>query len=427
LALVTASPTTRLLGSAVTTRLDQSVRPAFDGTDDASTLLARLPRPTGSLCFVRGGLGLVGWGVHARFTTTGPGAAGRIQEWFDEIRAGLRVADPIGEPGTGPLAFVSLGFDDADVAVAVVPRVLVGRTAAGEFVTRIGAADPDAASAPTVAPVCTPGRISYADADLSVADFTTAVAAATERIRRGELEKVVLAHDLVATADRPVDERLLLRRLAAAYPGCWTFDVEGLVGASPELLIRRQGRLIASRVLAGTAWPERGDDAVAAGLLHSSKDVAEHAYAVRSVSEVLAPVCEQLDVPARPAPLELAILTHLSTDITGRLGDVTPTALELAARLHPTAAVGGSPTDVARQVIRELEPMSRGRYAAPIGWVDGRGDGEFAIALRCAQVNGRSVRLLAGCGIVADSDPEIEAREAQIKMVPIRDALEFSP
>jgi menaquinone-specific isochorismate synthase len=427
LALVTASPTTRLLGSAVTTRLDQSVRPAFDGTDDASTLLARLPRPTGSLCFVRGGLGLVGWGVHARFTTTGPGAAGRIQEWFDEIRAGLRVADPIGEPGTGPLAFVSLGFDDADVAVAVVPRVLVGRTAAGEFVTRIGAADPDAASAPTVAPVRTPGRISYADADLSVADFTTAVAAATERIRRGELEKVVLAHDLVATADRPVDERLLLRRLAAAYPGCWTFDVEGLVGASPELLIRRQGRLIASRVLAGTAWPERGDDAVAAGLLHSSKDVAEHAYAVRSVSEVLAPVCEQLDVPARPAPLELANLTHLSTDITGRLGDVTPTALELAARLHPTAAVGGSPTDVARQVIRELEPMSRGRYAAPIGWVDGRGDGEFAIALRCAQVNGRSVRLLAGCGIVADSDPEIEAREAQIKMVPIRDALEFSP
>jgi menaquinone-specific isochorismate synthase len=427
LALVTASPTTRLLGSAVTTRLDQSVRPAFDGTDDASTLLARLPRPTGSLCFVRGGLGLVGWGVHARFTTTGPGAAGRIQEWFDEIRAGLRVADPIGEPGTGPLAFVSLGYDDADVAVAVVPRVLVGRTAAGEFVTRIGAAVPDAASAPTVAPVRTPGRISYADADLSVADFTTAVAAATERIRRGELEKVVLAHDLVATADRPVDERLLLRRLAAAYPGCWTFDVEGLVGASPELLIRRQGRLIASRVLAGTAWPERGDDAVAAGLLHSSKDVAEHAYAVRSVSEVLAPVCEQLDVPARPAPLELANLTHLSTDITGRLGDVTPTALELAARLHPTAAVGGSPTDVARQVIRELEPMSRGRYAAPIGWVDGRGDGEFAIALRCAQVNGRSVRLLAGCGIVADSDPEIEAREAQIKMVPIRDALEFSP
>ena len=129
-------------------------------------------------------------------------------------------------------------------------------------------------------------------------------------------------------------------------------------------------------------------------------------------------------MPDRPTPLELANLTHLSTDITGRLGEIAPTALELAARLHPTAAVGGSPTPVARQVIRELEPMNRGRYAAPVGWIDGRGDGEFAIALRCAQVDGRTVRLLAGCGIVADSDPETEAREAQIKMVPIRHALE---
>jgi menaquinone-specific isochorismate synthase len=430
--LVTASPTTRLLGSAVTTRRDGSVDSSSESAADASSdssaaLLSRLPRPTGSVCFVRGGHGLVGWGEHARYTTTGSGAAGRIQEWFDEVRAGLRVSDPIGEPGTGPVAFVSLGFEDSDVAVAVIPQVVVGRSAAGGFVTRIGAAGPAASSGPPPVPVRTPGRISYADADLSVAGFTTAVAAATERIRRGELDKVVLAHDLVATADRPVDERLLLRRLAAAYPGCWTFDVEGLVGASPELLIRRQGRLIASRVLAGTAWPEHVDDAVASGLLHSSKDVAEHAYAVRSVSDVLAPVCDELDVPTRPAPLELANLTHLSTDITGRLGDFTPTALELAARLHPTAAVGGSPTDTARQVIRELEPMSRGRYAAPVGWVDGRGDGEFAIALRCAQVNGRSVRLLAGCGIVADSEPETEAREAQIKMIPIRDALESAP
>ncbi len=423
-ALVTASPTTRLLGSAVTTRLDgPGAAPIESAADSTAALLARLPGPTGSVCFVRGGHGLVGWGQHARFTTTGPGAAARVQEWFDEVRAGLRVADPIGEPGTGPLAFVSLGFDDADVAVAVVPQVVVGRSAAGGFLTRIGA-DDSTAPAPTVKPVRTPGRISYADADLSVAGFTTAVAAAAERIRRGELEKVVLAHDLVATAERPVDERLLLRRLAAEYPGCWTFDIEGLVGASPELLIRRHGHEIASRVLAGTAWPEHHDDAVAAGLLHSSKDVAEHEYAVRSVSEVLAAVCDQLDVPAEPSPLELANLTHLSTDITGHLGDVTPTALELAARLHPTAAVGGSPTDAARQVIRELEPMNRGRYAAPVGWVDARGDGEFAIALRCAQVNGRSVRLLAGCGIVADSDPETEAREAQIKMIPVRDALE---
>lgn len=412
---MTASPTTRLVGTAVTNRLDPG---AERSPESSARLLSHLPRPTGSVCFVRDGQGLVGWGVHARFTATGPGAAGRIQRWFDEVTADLRVQDAVGEPGTGPLAFVSLGFDDADVAVAVIPQVVVGHSADGGFVTRIGTTD----TAPE--PVRSPGRISYADAELSVAGFRTAVAAATERIRRGDLDKVVLAHDLVATAERPVDERLLLRRLAATYPGCWTFAVEGLVGASPELLIRRQGRQIASRVLAGTAWPEHGGDAVAAELLDSAKDIAEHAYAVRSVSDVLAPVCAQLDVPDRPTPLELANLTHLSTDITGRLGDVCATALDLAARLHPSAAVGGSPTDVARQVIRELEPMNRGRYAAPVGWVDGRGDGEFAIALRCAQVNGRSVRLMAGCGIVADSDPETESREAQIKMIPVRDALE---
>jgi len=419
LALVTASPTTRLVASAVTAPLDQPVE-----------LLPLLPRATGSVCFVggdRGGdQGFVGWGVHARYTTAGPDAAARIQDWFDEVRTGLRVTDPIGEPGTGPLAFVSLGFDDDDVAVAVVPQVVVGRSAGTGFVTLIGTATPDSAVLGTSAkePIRRPGRVSYADAELSVAGFTSAVSAATARIRRRALDKVVLAHDLVATASRPVDERLLLARLAAGYPGCWTFDVEGLVGASPELLIRRQGRRIASRVLAGTAWREHDGDAVADHLLHSPKDVAEHAYAVRSVSDVLSPACDDLDIPDRPSPLELANLTHLSTDITGRLGEFAPTALELAARLHPTAAVGGSPTAVARQVIRELEPMSRGRYAAPVGWLDGRGDGEFAIALRCAQVNGRSVRLMAGCGIVADSDPETEAREAQIKMIPIRDALE---
>lgn len=418
LALVTASPTTRLLTSAVTARLEAP-----------GELLTRLPRPTGSVCFVRGDRGFVGWGVHARFTTAGADAAGRIQEWFDGVRAGLTVIDPIGEPGTGPLAFVSLGFDDDDVAVAVVPQVVVGRTAEATFVTRVGPpdrAESGAGAEPLPLPIRRPGPVRYADAELSVAGFTSAVVAAAERIRRGELDKVVLAHDLVATAARPIDERLLLRRLAAGYPGCWTFDVEGLVGASPELLIRRRGRRIASRVLAGTAWREHAGDAVAGDLMHSPKDIAEHAYAVRSVSDVLGPACDQLDVPAHPTPLELANLTHLSTDITGRLAAFPPTALELAARLHPTAAVGGSPTKVAREVIRELEPMSRGRYAAPVGWLDGRGDGEFAIALRCAQVNGRSVRLMAGCGIVADSDPETEAREAQIKMIPIRDALESS-
>ena len=408
---MTAVPTTGLAVTAVSERLSA-------GAD----LLAQLPDVAGSLCFLRGGDGFVGWGVHERFTATGPDAAEQIQRWFTGICADLQIQDSVKVAGSGPIAMISLGFDDTDASVAIVPRVVLGRAGDVTFKTRIGGAEDADRSQPS-APR-RPGRVSYADADLSVAGFTTAVTAATARIRAGELQKVVLAHDLEATTTNPVDERFLLRRLADAYPDCWTFAVDGLLGASPELLIRRSGRTIASRVLAGTAWREHADDAVSAGLLGSAKDIAEHAYAVRSVADVLAPACDQLDVPRSPAPLELANLTHLSTDITGRLDRRAPTALELAARLHPTAAVGGSPTAVARQVIRELEPMKRGRYAAPVGWLDSRGDGEFAIALRCAQVNGRSVRLMAGCGIVADSDPEIEAREAQIKMIPIRDALE---
>ena len=413
LALVTAVPTTRLAVTAVSEKLDSPTE-----------LLAALESPTGTLCFLRGGEGFVGWGVHERFSATGADAAEQIQRWFAEVCAGIRVDDRVGLPGSGPIAFVSLGFDDDDVSVATVPKVVMGRSGGTAFVTRIGEPAATGSAPGRRAQVRSPGRVSYADADLSVAGFTTAVAAAAARIRTGELQKVVLAHDLEATTARAVDERFLLSHLSAAYPDCWTFAVDGLVGASPELLIRRTGAAIASRVLAGTAWKEHSGDAVSAGLLGSAKDVVEHAYAVKSVADVLARATVDLDVPSAPVPLELANLTHLSTDITGRLDDRAPTALELAARLHPTAAVGGSPTDVARQVIRELEPMRRGRYAAPVGWMDSRGDGEFAIALRCAQVQGRSVRLIAGCGILADSDPEIEAREAQIKMIPIRDALE---
>ena len=412
---MTAVPTTRLAVTAVSERVDRT-----------GALLEALGRPTGTLCFVQGDTGFVGWGVHESFTATGPDAAAQIEQWFAAVCEAIDIQDSVGARGSGPLAFVSLGFDDDDVSVAVVPTTVIGSDGVTTFRTTIQHAiqHGGALAADRPVPVRAPGRVSYADAALSVAGFTSAVSAATARIRAGELQKVVLAHDLEATTSRPVDERFVLRHLAAAYPDCWTFAVQGMVGASPELLIRRSGRQIASRVLAGTAWREHSGDAVSAGLLGSAKDIAEHAYAVRSVADVLAQACAELDVPDAPVPLELANLTHLSTDIVGLLDRRAPTSLDLAARLHPTAAVGGSPTDVARQVIRELEPMKRGRYAAPVGWMDSRGDGEFAIALRCAQVDGRSVRLMAGCGIVADSQPEIEAREAQIKMIPIRDALE---
>lgn len=385
-------------------------------------LLTSIPTPTGALAFVCDGDGLVGWGEYARLQTSGPEAAERIGEWYAAALAELAVSDEVGVAGSGPVCFVSLGFSADDPSVAVIPRVVLGRREGRVFLTTVG----DGPALISPAPVTAPGQVSYADAGLSVSGFIAAVGAAVSRIRAGEAAKVVLAHDMQVTTAAPVDERYLLLRLAADYPTCATFAVDGLVGASPEMLVRRTGLAVTSRVLAGTAWPEHSGDQVEQELLASAKDLEEHEYAVRSVASVLAPVTTELVVPDAPRPLTLANLTHLATDVGGLLSPVAgavPSALDLAARLHPTAAVGGTPTDVALAMIAELEPVARGRYAAPVGWMDSGGDGEFAIALRCAEVSGRSVRMVAGCGIVADSDPETEAREAQIKMVPIRDAL----
>jgi menaquinone-specific isochorismate synthase len=254
------------------------------------------------------------------------------------------------------------------------------------------------------------------------------VATALDRIAAGEVEKVVLARDLVAESAEPVDLRRPLARLAATYPGCWTFAVDGLLGATPEMLVRLDLGLVTSRVLAGTIR-RTGDDSHdlvnAASLARSSKDLEEHEYAVRSVADALAPHCTGMNVPETPFVLHLPNVMHLATDVTGVVGDGW-TSLRLAASLHPTAAVCGTPTEAARRVIADVEGLDRGRYAGPVGWMDARGDGEWGIALRCAEVDpadGRRLRLFAGCGIVAGSDPEAELAESAAKLVPMRDAL----
>ncbi len=395
-------------------------------------LLAALPMPTGVLSFVTEGDGLVGWGVYDSIRTSGAGAAERIARWWAEQCLRFAVTDEVKLPGTGPVVFVSLGFAGGDPSIAVIPRCVLGRAGRRRFATVVG--DPDAATLPVATPVRSPGEVRYSDGRLSAAGYARAVRTAVDRIRRNDLAKVVLAHDLRADTELPIDERYVLSRLAAAYPTCVTFAVDRLVGASPEMLVRRHGRRVSSRVLAGTAWPEHAGEhtagLVATHLLGSAKDVEEHRYAVRSVAESLAEVTDDVRVPPDPTTLPLANLTHLVTDVTARLpahlprGVVSPSsALALAARLHPTAAVGGTPRQPAMELIAELEPSGRGRYAAPIGWMDGNGDGEFALALRCAQLDESGATLLAGCGVVADSDPVSEVREAAVKMVPIRDAL----
>jgi menaquinone-specific isochorismate synthase len=302
----------------------------------------------------------------------------------------------------------------------------VGRRGSRAWVTTISAGA--LASAPALRPqepfVAPTGAV-FTDGALSGPSWGLAVAEAVRRIRAGRLDKVVLARDLIAELDEPLDVRSALAWLAGRYPSCWTFNVDGLFGATPEMLVRRERGLVTSRVLAGTIR-RTGDDAsdlaLAATLARSSKDLEEHEFAVRSVAEALAPYCTSMNVPESPFVLHLPNVMHLATDVTGVL-DGPASALELAAALHPSAAVGGTPTREAVALIAELEQMDRGRYAGPVGWMDADGDGEWGIALRSAEYDGARVRLFAGCGIVSDSDPESELAEAAAKFVPVRDAL----
>jgi menaquinone-specific isochorismate synthase len=392
-----------------------------------AALLDRLP-PTAPLAWVRGDTGLVGWGVAAQVELSGPDHFATAQAWWTAWLEGADLSDGAGPAGSGPVAFASFAFDaERSTSVVVVPRVLLGRRDGRTWLTVVGEpdADPLVALTPVPAPE-PPGAVTWSEGSLSEVQWQDAVRQAVDSIVAGDLDKVVLARDIVATAAGPVDQRLLLRRLADRYPSCWTFAVDGLVGATPELLVRRTGDTVLSRVLAGTVG-RLGDDAadgeLADALLGSEKDLEEHELAVHSVAAVLAAHCDRLDVPDQPTVLRLRNVQHLATDVSGHLADGSG-VLDLAGALHPTAAVCGTPTAVAMRVIRELEGMDRGRYAGPVGWMGADGDGEFGIALRCAEVDGARLRLFAGCGIVAGSDPDAELAESQAKLVPVRDALE---
>jgi menaquinone-specific isochorismate synthase len=399
-------------------------------------LLSLLPAQSG-FAWVRRGDGFVGWGVADRFVTSGTERFSRAQRWWSQWCDAAQVDDRVSIPGTGPIAFSSFTFDSgpyqagAGESVVVVPSVLVGRRAGRTWLTTITSDAPIAAPELAPSPVTPIPDVRWAAGTIPVSDWADAVAAAVARIAAGELDKVVLARDLVAELAGPLDIAAFLDRLAARYPECWAFSVDGLVGATPELLVRRSGERVMSRVLAGTvrrAGDDWADAGLAAALLGSDKDLEEHEYAVGSVAEALAAHCTDLDVPARPHVLALANVQHLATDVTGRLADGA-SALALAASLHPTAAVCGTPTERAAGLIREIEGMDRGRYAGPVGWMDASGDGEFGIALRCAAIEdspdgpATRLRLFAGCGIVAGSTPEAEIAESDAKFEAVRAAL----
>lgn len=383
-------------------------------------LLQHLPKDN-PLAWVRRGEGLVAYGRAAEIRSAGPTRFSDAGKWFSELAARSEVTDEVDEPGTGLIAFGAFAFaDEPGHSTLIVPEVVIGRRGASTWITTVN----DALQQMPEPVVPTP-ELAWSDGALDRDTWLETVRKAVERIQRGDLDKVVLARDLIATTDEPIDVRGPLRRLAVDYPNTWTFHVDGLFGATPELLVRRERGLVTSRVLAGTIR-RTGDDgqdlALAGALARSSKDLEEHEYAVESVASALEAHCSSMNVPEAPYVLHLPNVMHLATDVTGVAHD-SSTALELAASLHPSAAVGGTPTESALALISELEGMNRDRYAGPVGWIDASGDGEWGIALRSAQITGTEIRLFAGCGIVGSSDAESEWVESEAKFVPVRGAL----
>ena len=396
---------------------------------DAQNLLSLLP-DSQSLAWVRGGDGLVGWGEFDRLEVVGADRFEKIRLWWREHCAHFTIHDEVKKFGTGPLLFLSGTFDADEVSVAIIPKVIVGQRNGRTWVTWIGEA-----SAPELTPAAQPEaplNLSWVGGAISPSQWEINVGKALAKIYSGEISKVVLARDLVAQSDLPFDARHIMNKLAENYSSTWIFSVANLVGATPELLVRLNKGLVTSRILAGTIQ-RTGDDqrdlALAASLARSSKDLEEHEYAVDSVAQTLAPFCSSTNVPETPFVLHLSNVMHLATDVTGVLTDsLAPADLFTVVReLHPSAAVCGTPRPAAQRVIKEVEAMSRGRYAGPVGWIDSKGEGEIGIALRCAQINStnpREIRLFAGCGIVQGSDPAKEYAESQAKLLPIREALE---
>ena len=435
------------------------------------------------LCWTRREAGLAGFGEIARFTATGPDRFLEADIWWRHLVIEADITDSVELPGTGPVAFGSFAFSKTSVFESrlIVPEVVVGVRDGRLWVTQLtlddgplteqgalaalerwlgggstsmpeeeittaaaGSAGHGTVSAATaraggavVRPLPLAAGATLHTGSLSEEAWMDAVAAGVAEIRTGALEKLVLARDVVATIPTGVNPSKVLRELAARYRECWTYGVDGLVGATPEMLIQVEGRTAQARVLAGTLdrRDAHGEDGLPMDyatrvLAGSEKQRHEHEIAIQSLTTQLAPFSEAMNAHDEPFILELPNVWHLASDVKAELTEVeghVPTCLALINALHPTAAVCGTPTQVAGALIRKLEHLDRGPYAGPVGWLDAAGNGEWGIALRGAVIESPdTVRLYAGCGIVDGSQPEAELAETWAKFRPMLESLGIS-
>jgi menaquinone-specific isochorismate synthase len=357
-----------------------------------------------------------------------------------DVLSAITAHDDLGLPGSGPVAIGALPYDPAAGGHLVVPRLTLGRQGARSWATLI---EPPGATGSALRRAIEdelaelrhePALESLPDgfeltACIPHDEWKQLVAKAVGEMAGGSLAKVVLARQVEVLANRPFVLPETLSRLASLYPSCTVFHVEGFIGASPEVLVRRMGAEILSHPLAGTvarSGDPATDEALLAALMASRKDRHEHQLVVDAIAAKLQPFCTSLEVPKAPTVVPLRNVSHLGTEIRGVLSADSaqlPTGLELAALLQPTPAVGGLPVDAALRWQRDNEGFDRGCYAGPVGWLDSRGNGEWALGLRSASVSGRRAVLYAGNGIVAGSDPDAELAETQLKLQALLAAL----
>ncbi|WP_369045195.1 isochorismate synthase [Sinomonas sp. P10A9] len=447
------------------------------GTADLGTCLTA----PDAYCWIRRGEGQVGFGEAARFSVTGPERFIEAEAWWKQVTLDACITDPVQHPGTGLLAFGSFAFSktsrylsrlivpelvigirdgrgwatlvtndgrepsEPEVRAAVV-RVLASRTgaagqlsggttahagSAGDGAVRGGAGPETAAAGQGFPETTVHGPVTLGPGALGEQRWMDAVSAGVARISAGDLEKLVLARDIVVTHGAPIERHEVLRRLGSAYWDTWVYGVDGLVGATPEMLIQVEGRTAQARVLAGTLDRReangKGENYAERVLAGSPKQRHEHEIAIQSLTSALEPFSEAMNAHDEPFILELPNVFHLASDVKAELADVeghVPTSLALVNALHPTAAVCGTPTSVAGALIRELEAMDRGPYAGPVGWLDAAGNGEWGIALRGGVIESpTAMRLYAGCGIVEGSQPAVELAETWAKFRPMLEAL----
>lgn len=357
--------------------------------------------------FVRDGIGFAGQGIAITATA----------ETIKETLQQCEVENHVGGPGTGPLAFGAIPFLKNETATFIIPRVVMGKREDGTaFLTTVDGANMETSS-----------RLPHVERNYKMrsgavtpSDYKAAVARTTARIAKSDLRKAVIARDIFIECDTPMNVHEILLRLKKSFGSSYRYSFDGLIGASPELLVEVLDGVVRSHPLAGTA-PRTGDDAederLANELLRSSKNQAEHRIVIDVVRDTLLPHCSYLDWQPEPSIVKVANVQHLGSEAEGLLTKPFASVLHLARELCPTPALGGHPRDIAIDWINQVEGLDRGRYGGAVGWLDAHGNGTWAVTIRCAEMSDdrRLAHLFAGCGIVGDSDPESELAETHTK------------